>query len=82
MEEPQSSMEEKDNHSILKDYFLSKTDPSAFTSIAQQLCEKSNRSLIFPALKPINYFLPQPRVSCRSDSSLEANLNCCHKSEV
>ena len=70
--EPQSNLEEKDNPSILKDDFSSKTDPSIFTSTTPS----------FPALKSTSHFLPQSTVSHRSHSSLDANFSCCHKSNA
>ena len=44
IQEPQSNLEEKVNHSILKDDFSSGTDPSIFTSIAPVLLDQSNET--------------------------------------
>ena len=83
MQEPQSNLEEKVNSSILKDDFSSRTDPSIFTSIEPLLLDRSNEtSWVFPALKSTSHFLPQSTVSCRSDSSSEANSSCCHRWDV
>ena len=61
----------------------SQPQPSIFTSIAPVILDQSNEtSLVFPALKSTSYFLPQFKVSRRSDSSLEANSSCCHRSEM
>ena len=66
-----------------QDDFSSRADPSIFTSIAPVLSEHSNKSsLVFPALKSTNHFLPQSTVSRRSDSSSEANSSCCHRSDA
>ena len=35
-----------------------------------------------PALKSTSHFLPQSTVSCRSDSSSEANSSYCHRSNA
>ena len=53
MYEPQPDLEEKDNHSILQDYFSSRTDPTIFTSIAL---------LTFSSTNSTNHFLPQSTV--------------------
>ena len=71
------------NLSILKDDFCSRTDPSIFTSIEPLLLDWSNKtSWVFPALKSTSHFLPQSTVSCRSDSSSEANSCCYHRSDA
>ena len=45
--------------------------------------DQSNKtSRVFPALKLTNHFLRQSTVSCRSDSILEANSSCCHRSDT
>ena len=83
MEEPQCNLEERVNPSILKDNFSSRTDLSIFTAIAPVLLDQSNEtSCIFPALKSTSHFQPQSTVSCRSDSSLEGNSSCCHRSDA
>ena len=65
MQEPQSNWEEKDSLSILKDIFVSGTDPSIFTSVAPVLLDWSNeRSWISPSLKSLSHFLPQSAMSC------------------
>ena len=73
-------MEEKVNPSILKDGFSSRTDPSINISIAPVLLDWPNEtSWVFPALKSTSHFLHQSTVSCRSDSSSEANSICYHR---
>ena len=68
---------------ILKDDFSSRTNPSIFTSIEPLLLDQSNEtSWVFPALKSTSHFLPQSTVSCRSDSSSEANSSFCHRSDA
>ena len=70
------------NPSILKNDISSRTDPSIFTSLAPVLLDQSNEtSWVFPALKSTSHFLPQSKVSCRSDSSSEINSSCCHRSD-
>ena len=44
MSDPQSNLDEKDNPSILKDDFYSRTDPSIFTSIIPVLLDRSNET--------------------------------------
>ena len=44
VKEVQSNFEEKDNPSILKDDFSSRTDPSIFTSVAPELLDRSNET--------------------------------------
>ena len=44
MQEPQFSLEEKNNPSILKDDFSSRTDSSIFTSIVPALLDWSNEA--------------------------------------
>ena len=79
----QSNLEEKVNHSILKDYFSSRTDPSIFTSTAPVFLDQSNTiSCIFPALKSTSHMQSQSAVSRRSDSISEANSTCCHRSDT
>ena len=76
-------IEKKVNPRILKDDFSSRTDPSIFTSIAPVFLDRSNETCwVFPALKSTSHFLPQSTVSCRSDSSSEANSSCCHRSDA
>ena len=83
MYEPQSNLEERVNPGILKDGFSSRTDPPIFTSIEPVLLDWSNKtSWVFPALKSTSYFLPQSTVSGRSDSSLETNSSCYHRSDA
>ena len=68
---------------MLKNDFFSRTDPSIFTSIAPVLVDRSNEtSWVFPAFISTSYFLSQSTVSCRSDSSSEANSSCCHISDA
>ena len=81
-EKPQPNLEEKANHSILKDDISSKTDPS-FTWIAPVLLSCSNKTKwVLPALKSRNYFLSQSRVPSISNSSSEANSSCCHRADA
>ena len=47
-----------------------------------QLFWSNETSLVFPALKSTSCFLLQYTVSCRSDSSSEANFSCWHKSDA
>ena len=57
MKETQSDWEEKDNHSISKDFLL-RTDPYIFTSIETELFEWSNEtSRVFSALNFTRQFL-------------------------
>ena len=68
---------------ILKDDFSSRTNPSIFTSIAPVFLDQSNEnSWDFPALISTSHFLPKSTVSCRSDSSSEANSSYCHRSDA
>ena len=83
MSEPQSNLEEKVNHSILKYYFFSRTDPSIFKSILPVFLDWSiETSWVFPALESTSHYLPQSTVSCRSDISSEANPSSCHRSDA
>ena len=83
MYEPQSNLEEKENSSILKDDFSSKTDWSIFTSIAPELLDQSNKtSWVYPALKSTSHFLSQPIGSCRPDLNSEATSSCRHRSDA
>ena len=60
----QYTLEEKDNSSILKDYFSSRTDQSIFTSIASVSLDQSNKtSWVFPLLN-------QQATSCLSPKCL------------
>ena len=71
------------NPSNLKDDFSTRTDPSIFSSTAPVLSDRSNKtSWFFPALKSTSNFLPHSKVSRRSDSCLEANSSCCHRSDA
>ena len=71
------------NSSILINDFSSRTDTTIFTSTASELLDWSNKtSGDFQALKSTSHLLPQSTVSCRSDSSLEANYGCCHRSDA
>ena len=67
----------------LKRWFLLKNRLFHFhisnTSIIRPV--KQNQ-LSFSGLKSTSYFLPQSTVSCRSDSSLEANSSCCYRWDV
>ena len=66
-----------------KRWIFLKNRPIGFPIIAPVLSHWSNEtSWLFPALKPTYHFLPQSRVSCRSDSSSEANSSCCHRSDA
>ena len=59
MQEPQSNWKEKNNPSILKDDFSSRTNSCILTSIALVLLDWSNKtSWVFPALKSASHFLP------------------------
>ena len=83
MQESQSNLEEKVNPSIIKDDLSSITDPIIFTSIAPLLLNQSNKtSQVFPALTSTSHVLPQSIVSCRLDSSSEANSICYHRSDI
>ena len=83
MQEPQSNSQEKNNPSILKDDFSSKTNPPPFTSIAIELLDWSNKTnCIFSELRSTSHFLPQSAMSCKPDSSSEASSSCCHKSNA
>ena len=65
--------------------FFSRTDPPIFTSIGLLLLDRSNETSwvsSFPALKSISHSLPRSTVSRSSDSSSEANSNCCHWSDA
>ena len=63
---------------ILKDDF-----PSIFTSIEPMLLDwSSEMSWVFAALKSISHILPESTVPHRSDSSSEANLSYCHRSDA
>ena len=67
----------------LKDDFSSRTDPSISTSTPPMLLDWSNEtSWVFPTLKSTSCFLPQSKVSPRSDSSWEANSSCYHRSDT
>ena len=76
-----SNLEEKDNPSILQDDFSSTIDPSIFTSIASVLLDWPNKT-VFPALKSTSNCLSQSTISLRSDSSLQTNSSCCHRSDA
>ena len=54
-----------------------------FRRESQPSINRSNEtSCVFPALKPKSHFPPQSTVPHRSDSSSEANSNCCHWSDT
>ena len=62
MKETQHNLEKKDNSSILKVDFSSRTDRSFSPSIAPEsvdLSSETNR--VFPALKSRSHFLPSPQ---------------------
>ena len=67
----------------LKRWFFLKNRPIHFcinrTSVIRLV--KRNQ-LSFPALKSTSHFLFQLTVSCRSDSSSEANSSCCQRSNA
>ena len=80
MWEYQSNLKNKVKPSILKDDYYSTTGPSNFPSMSPVLWNYSNKtSWVFPALKSTSHFLAQSTVSCRSDSSSEANSICYHR---
>ena len=58
---PNQSRRDSQPQHILKYCFLSRTDPSIFTSIAPLSLDQSNElsSVVFPALKSTSHFLPQ-----------------------
>ena len=68
----------------LKRWFFLKKWPIHFqissTSVSRPVKKKT--SGIFLALKSTSHFLPQSTVSRKSDSSSEANSNCCHRSDT
>ena len=67
----------------LKRWFFLKNRSTYFTSITPLLLDQSNEtSWVFPASKSTNHFLPQSTVFYRSDSGLEVNDSCCHKSDA
>ena len=73
----------RESQHLKKGFFFSRIDPSLFTSIAPELLDCSNETgWVFWELKLTGWFLPQSMVSCRSDSSSEANSSCCHKSDA
>ena len=77
MQESQSNLEEKVNSSILKDDCTSSTDPSINSAIAIRLVKQNQ--LNFASIEIKKSLPAQSRVSCRSDSSSEANSSCCHR---
>ena len=67
----------------LKRLFFLKKKPIHFhINSTSALKTVKQSSFSFPALKSTRHFLPQSTVSCRSDSSSEANSNCCHRSDA
>ena len=67
----------------LKSWFISRTDPSIFISVAPVLLERSNEaSWVFPALESTSHFLPQSIVSRKSDSNSGTNSSCCQRSDA
>ena len=65
----------------LKNDSFWRADPSIFISIAPVLLDGSHETTwVFSGLKS-NHFLSHSTVSCRSDSSSEANDSCCHRSD-
>ena len=60
-----------------------RADPLIFTSVAPVLLDWWNKtSWIFAALKSTSHFLLQYTVSRRSDSNLETNTSCYHRSDT
>ena len=66
-----------------KRWYFHKNRPIHFhinsTSVIRPVNETS---WVFPGLKLISHCLPKSTMSCRSDSSSEANSSCCHRSEA
>ena len=64
----------------LKRLFFFKNRPHIFPPV---LLDRSNETCwVFLALKSTSHFLSQSTVSCRSDSSSEANYSFCNRSDA
>ena len=69
-------------HARLHGRVMNRTNPFIFTSIAPRSWTQPNETCwVFPVMKSTSHFLPQSVKSPRSDSSWEANFNCCHNSD-
>ena len=67
----------------LKRLFFIKNRPIHFHINSTSVFSQSNETKwVYPALESTSHFLPQCTVSCRWDSSSEANSSCCHRSDA